>query len=268
MASSYEIIVRNLSQTVLYFHVFQKQASFQPPIASGSIFASSLGCQSLGNSVQSGAQISFVFERQVYAGALTTMAPKPLPSNALIVADAIGAATRFLVSSTAAAQPIALSGGNPGASPANCTTLSLDPLGLSPPAYQAGLADGSFGIDVPPYTPVPVPELYCGAAVFTGDGHIILSSFLAPPPNMTTACAPQPVYFVKTGYQPTGNVLAYDESLSARCDFFFFVCVLCCLFQQGIVVDRGMILKNIFMTFLIPLYFKIKFVICIHLCLF
>ncbi|WP_159953339.1 hypothetical protein [Rhizobium sp. 18065] len=227
MASSYRIIVRNLSQTVLYFHVFQKQASFQPSIASAGIFASSLGCQSLGNSAQSGAQISFGFEAQVYAGALTTMAPKPPPTNALIVSNAIGAATRFFVSSTAAAQPIALSGGGStgvaggvqGASPGNCTTLSLDPLGLSAATYQASLAAGSFGIDVPSYTPTPAPELYCGTAVLTGDGNIVLSSFVAPAPNGTTACAPQPIYFVRTGYQPTGNVIAYDESQAARCDF-------------------------------------------------
>ncbi|UJW76525.1 hypothetical protein [Rhizobium sp. SL42] len=216
MASSYQIIVRNLSQNTQYFFVFQKQARFQPAAAASQILASSLGCQSLGNYGMSGAQISFSFDTQVYAGAVSTMAPLPPPQfNALIQP----AATQYLVTSTAAAQPIALSTGVQGASPANCTMLALSPLGLSAPAYQAGLAAGSFGIAVPPFTPAPMPELFCGVAALTGGQNIVLSSFVAPTPNMTTACAPQPVYFVKIGFEPTGNVIAYDESLSARCDF-------------------------------------------------
>ncbi|WP_245270643.1 hypothetical protein [Rhizobium sp. Pop5] len=212
-SSSYQIIVRNQSQTTQYFYIFQKQAAF-PSLPSPSVLASSLGCQSVGNYTSSGAQISFGLDSQVYAGALSTgKAVPPSQFVALITLDA----TRSIVGSTTAARPMTLTTST--GSPDNCTSMSLDPLGLSLPAYQSGVPVGGFAVNVPTYTPLPVPELYCGVAALNSDEAIILSSFVAPAPNAVMTCIPKQIFFVKTGYQPPGSAVSYDETNAARCDF-------------------------------------------------
>jgi hypothetical protein len=211
---SYQIIVRNLSQAAQYFHVFQKQATFQPPVATGSISSCSLGCQNVGNYNSSGAQIVFSLDKQIYAGAISTAAPPPP-----LQANASSGTSLLLVSTTVTKQKISITtntGSNP---PANFTELTLNPLGLSVPAYQAGISVGAFAINVPPYTPKPFPELFCGLAALNANQTVIFSSFIAPAPNATMSCTPAQVFFVKTGYQPAGSIIAYDESNSARCDF-------------------------------------------------
>jgi len=214
-SSSYQIIVRNLSQTTQYFYVFQKQAAFPPLPSPGPILSGSLGCQSVGNYASSGAQINFGLDSQVYAGAVSTMQSAPSPQ--LIALISLNAATLSVVGSTAAARPVALTTAD--GSPDNCTTLTLDPLGLSVPANQTGIAIGGFGMNVPSYTPLPHPELYCGVAALNNNQAIILSSFVAPAPNAVMNCIPKQIFFVKMGYQPVGSTVAYDESNSACCDF-------------------------------------------------
>lgn len=213
-SSSYQIIVRNLSQTTQYFYVFQKQASF-PSVTSPSVLTSSLGCQSVGNYASSGAQINFGLDSQIYAGALSSM--QSAPSSQLIALIALDATTRSIVTRTTAARAITLT--TASGEPTNCTTLTLDPLGLSAPAYQSGVPVGAFAMNVPTYTPLPVPELYCGVAALNNDQAIILSSFVAPVPNAVMSCIPQQIFFVKTSYQPAGTVVPYDEANAARCDF-------------------------------------------------
>ncbi|MFK0165195.1 hypothetical protein [Rhizobium sp. NPDC090279] len=215
-SSSYKIIVRNLSQNALYFYVFQKRATFQPPVSAGSIFSSSLGCQSVGNYQGSGAQIVFGLDKQIYAGAISTAAPIPPTQFKASISPGV---SRFAVSTTSTARPIALSDGSGGGSPANFTELTADPLALSTPLYQAGIPAGAFAIKVPAYTPTPLPELVCGVAAMKADQTVILSSFIAPVPNATLNCTPEQIFFVKTGYKATGDIVDYDESNSARCDF-------------------------------------------------
>ncbi|KPH06539.1 hypothetical protein CO657_27820 (plasmid) [Rhizobium acidisoli] len=215
-SSSYQIIVRNLSQTTQYFYVFQKQAAFPSSLPSpASILSGSLGCQSVGNYASSGAQINFGLDSQVYAGALSTK--QSASSSQLIALISLNAATRSIVTSTTAARPVALTTAD--GSPDNSTTLTLDPLGLSAPANQTGIAIGGFGMNVPSYTPLPNPELYCGVAALNSSEAIILSSFIAPTPNAVMNCVPKQIFFVKMGYQPMGSMVAYDESNAACCDF-------------------------------------------------
>ncbi|KAA1184683.1 hypothetical protein FP026_04735 [Rhizobium tropici] len=214
-SSSYQIVVRNLSQTAQYFYVFQKRAVFEP--SAGTIYCSSLGCQYVSNYDNSGAQIIFGLDRQIYAGAISTAVSPPPPP--LPTASNASGTLRLLVSKATAKKAISLTtdtGNNP---PTNFTELTLSPLGFSPPTYQSGISVGAFGVKVPPYTPAPYPELFCGvAALYTGES-VVLSSFVAPVPNAVMSCAPAQVFFVKTGYQPIASLLAYDESNSARCDF-------------------------------------------------
>lgn len=215
-SSSYKIIVRNLSQTTQYFYVFQKQATFDPPTGITCIYCSSLGCQNVGNYGSSGAQIVFGLDRQVYAGAVSTAPPVPPSQSA--AANTLRT-SRLLVSTTTTARSIALTTGTGGDTPANFTDLTLNPLGLSVPTYQSGIMVGAFAVRVPSYTPAPFPQLFCGVAALNADQVIILSSFVAPIPSVTVSCAPEQIFFVKTGYQPAGNNIAYDEGNAARCDF-------------------------------------------------
>ncbi|WP_254701535.1 hypothetical protein [Neorhizobium galegae] len=214
-SSSYQIIVRNLLQTTQYFYVFQKQAAFPMLPSLYPILSGSLGCQSVGNYASTGAQINFGLDSQVYAGALSTRAA--VSPSRLIALLSQNAATLSVVGSTSAFRPITLT--TVEGSPDNCTTLTLDPLGLSAPANQAGIAIGGFGINVPSYTPLPHPELYCGVVALNNNQAIILSSFVAPVPNAVMNCIPKQIFFVKMGYQPVGSTVAYDESNTACCDF-------------------------------------------------
>lgn len=211
--SSYQIIVRNLSQTTQYFYLFQKQAAF-PSQANSSVLSSSLGCQSVGNYENSGAQINFSLDREVYVGVISTM--KAVPSSKLVALISLDA-TRSIVAGTTAHREMTLT--TTMGEPNNSTSLTLNPLGLSQPAYQAGVPVGAFAVNVPSYTPLPVPELYCGVAALSDDPALILSSFIAPAPNAVMSCIPEQVFFVKTGYQPPGSAVPYDEANAARCDF-------------------------------------------------
>lgn len=215
-SSSYQIIIRNLLQDTQYFYVFQKQAAFEPPASAGSNFSSSLGCQTVGNYGSSGAQIIFGLDKQIYVGAISTAAPTPPSQFKAAISPTV---SQFAVSTTSTARPITLTTGSSGGSSSNFTELTVNPLALSMPTYQSGIPVGAFAINVPPYTPTPLPELVCGVAALKADQTIILSSFIAPVPNARLSCTPEQIFFVKTGYQPVGNIVAYDESNSARCDF-------------------------------------------------
>ncbi|MGO4485172.1 MULTISPECIES: hypothetical protein [Rhizobium] len=124
-SSSYQIIVRNLSQTTQYFYVFQKQAAFPLLPSSDPILSGSLGCQSVGNYATTGAQINFGLDSQVYAGVLST---RQVSLSQLIVLLSLNAATLSVVGSTSAFRAVTLTTAD--GSPDNCTTLTLDPLGL------------------------------------------------------------------------------------------------------------------------------------------
>lgn len=211
MGSSQQILVRNMSANAQYFFVFQKQAAFATAPTSA-IGSSSLGCQQVGNYSATGAQISFRLDAQIYAGAISTMAP--LPPSQFIALIAV-TPSRAAVSSSSASQPVTIA----GSQPMNFTTMSINPLGLSAASANTNVKEGTFGVAVPSYTPLSPPELYCGVAVTTADGSVVLSSYVAPAPSQTLSCAPQPIYYVKLGYQPTGSLITYDTSNSAECNF-------------------------------------------------
>lgn len=211
MATSQQILVRNMAANPAYFFVFQQQATFTMSSSQAKICSSSLGCQEVGNYNTTGAQITFGLDAQVYAGALSTMAPLPPSSlNALITISACDMET-----SSSASQPVNLS----AAQPMNFTEMSINPLGLSTPTTNTNLQAATFGIAVPPYTQTQPPELYCGVAVKMANGSIVLSSYVAPMANQTISCEPKAIYYVKAGYYPTGSNFQYDTSNTAECNF-------------------------------------------------
>lgn len=208
--SSYTIVVRNMSATVQYFYVFQQQATFHPAVAASSILSGSLGCQAVGNYDATGASINFDMGTQIYAGAIST-APAVPPSRSA------RARTQERVASTNVVRSIELASESTTA--LDCTTLSISPLGMSAPVNQPGMTAGAFAVIVPPYTPTPDPQIYCGLATINGDGSILLSSYIAPSPNATMTCTPEPIFYVKTGYKADGDVVAYDTTNAGQCDF-------------------------------------------------
>jgi hypothetical protein len=208
------ILVRNTSNTTQYFNQLHQQAVITPP---SSILSSCLGCGQVGNYDSTGAQITFSFDAQVYAGAISTMALQPPSQFIAMIATSTSGAN---VTSTSAIMPVSLS----GPQPLNSTNMTINPLGLSTPT-NSDLASGTFGVAVPTYTPTTSTEpakLYCGNAVINQDGSIVLSSFVAPFPNQTLTCKSEQIYYVKAGYQAIGSIVEYDITTTtnwAKCDF-------------------------------------------------
>lgn len=161
-------------------------------IQGSSILSSCLGCGQVGNYDSTKAEITFGLDAQVYAGAISTMAPQP-PSQ--FIAMIATSTSRAMVTSTSAAQPVSLS----GTQPMNATKMTINPLGLTTPTTMDTLPQGAFAVAVPTYNQTVPPKLYCGNAVINQDGSIVLSSYVAPPPNQTLVCTPKQIYFVGLG---------------------------------------------------------------------
>ncbi len=216
MASQYSIIIKNMAAQTMSFYAFQKQASFNSSGATPTILSSSLASGTLAPNASSGAQLDFSFDAQNYAGAKSTAtSASQIKFNASIAV----ASAKSAISSAAAVQPIDLTTSTPGQRVNNFSTLTISPLGLSAATYQAGLVSGFFGIQVPSYTPAPVPQLYCGCAAINQDGSITLSSFIDPLPNGQVYCAPYATYYVKVGAVSVGEIVTYGTNQVAECDF-------------------------------------------------
>ena len=203
------ILVRNTSNTTQYFYLLQQQAVITP---ASSILSSCLGCGQVGNYDSTGAQITFSFDAQVYAGAISTMALQPPSQFSAMIATSTSGAN---VTSTSAITAV-LS----GSPPLNSTTMTINPLGLSKPT-NSDLAPGTFGVAVPTYNQTEPAKLYCGNAVINQDGSIVLSSFVAPFPNQNLTCKSEQIYYVKAGYHAIGSIVEYEitPTNSAKCDF-------------------------------------------------
>jgi hypothetical protein len=216
MASQYSIIIKNMSAQAMSFYAFQKQASFTNSGVTPTILSSSLASGALAPNASSGAQLDFGFDIQNYAGAKSTVtSSSQLKFNASLSMVSAKNAT----SGAAAVQPIGLTTSPPSQTVDNSSVLTVSPLGLSAATYQPGLNAGCFGIQVPSYTPTPVPQLYCGCAAINQDGSITLSSFITPLPNSQVYCAPSATYYVSAGNISVGQTIPYATSQAAECDF-------------------------------------------------
>ncbi|MGE7418243.1 hypothetical protein [Methylobacterium tarhaniae] len=216
MPASFTVLVRNASQTKNYFYIFQKISSFSTG-SPADVTCSCLGCAQIGNYTDSGSQIEFRLDAQIYAGAIST-AQTTWKSP---VRTLRRSATLNISTTSSAVQPIALTTQPNDSISLNYTVMSLNPLGLSRPQNAPEVSTGSFGIQVPPYTPLPTPFLFCGNAATLKSGTVILSSFISAPQNQLLCCTPQSIYFVKVGEQPEGSPVHYDTTAStcATCDF-------------------------------------------------
>ncbi|WP_371348158.1 hypothetical protein [Ancylobacter sp. IITR112] len=215
MGAQYKIIVKNMTSNNASFYVFQRQASFTGSGSGATVYSSSLATGQLAPSASSGAQLEFGFDIQVYAGAVCR---NPTTSLAVKSANTLTSTAFNTASLSAAVQPISLTTVGVNTS-ANYTNLLLNPLGLSAPYNQAGLSVGCFGFQVPIFGPSDVEDLFCGCAMINQDSSIVLSSFLTPKPSSQLYCAPLPIFYVKIGAIPVGQIIIYDTGNAGPCDF-------------------------------------------------
>lgn len=215
MAAQYKIIVKNMASNNASFYAFQRQAGFTGSGSGATVCSSSLATGQLAPNANSGAQLEFGFDTQVYAGAVCR---NPTTSFIVLSANAFASTAFNTASLSAAAQPISLTAAGTNTS-ANYTNLSLAPLGLSAPYNQSGLSVGCFGFKVPTFAPSDVQDLYCGCAMLNQDDSIVLSSFVSPQPSSQLYCAPQPIFYIKIGAIPVGQIITYDTGNAGQCDF-------------------------------------------------
>lgn len=215
MTAQYNIIIKNMSSTMTSFYVFQIQSTFSNAGTSPSVKSSSLATGALSPYNNYGSQLNFSFDAQVYAGAKSN---NTAASSQALNAKLSMASVANTVSEASAVQPIDLTTTS-GSSVNNFSNLSVSPLGLSAAAYKSGPVAGSFGIQVPSYTPSSSLKLYIGNAVINQDGSVILSSFIPPPPSSQPYCSPKAIYYVGSGAQAAGQIITYDTSNTGTCDF-------------------------------------------------
>lgn len=213
MASQYTILIRNGSDTAQSFYVFQKQAEFQDPNPVEAPLTNSLGSRSLAPYASSGAQLNVSFDTQIFAGATSTLTSSPTATAAKTTQ------ARAVVTQSEASQPIAPTVSPTDTTAKNQTLLGLYPLSLSVPVNVPNANVGYFAIQVPTFTPSPVPQVYCGCATRDSSGVVTLSSYISPTPNATLLCKVEPTYYVKVGNQPLGTPIQYDTTNAAACLF-------------------------------------------------
>ncbi|URK85951.1 hypothetical protein LP421_01495 (plasmid) [Rhizobium sp. RCAM05350] len=216
MASQYSIIIKNMSAQTMSFYAFQKQASFTNSGATPTVLSSSLASGALAPNASSGAQLNFGFDVQNYVGAKSAATSS---SQVKFNASISMVSAKSAVSSAAAVQPIDLTTSAPSQTVDNSSVLTISPLGLSAATYQPGLTAGSFAIQVPSYTPTPVPQLYCGCAAINQDGSITLANFITPLTNSKVYCTPHATYYVAVGNISVGQSITYTTSQAEECDF-------------------------------------------------
>lgn len=208
----YKIIIRNMAAQAANFYAFQQQAAFSSSASGTVVYSTCLSTGELAPSDQSGAQLDFAFDAQIYAGAQCRNA---MTGSAALSHSFLGNTSSLSMAFRAVALTTSMASDNS----TNFVKLSVNPLGLSAPFHQEGLAAGFFGLQVPTFAPGSVQGLQCGCAVINQDESITLSSFVAPPPATNLYFAPMETYYVKIGSFSVGQVVNYDTANSARCDF-------------------------------------------------
>ena len=196
-----EINLFNNSSYPMDFYFFQEPAKY---IGGDKVYSNSLLNYRLAPS-SLGAMFKFQLELQYYAGVQPVTQP-------LVIGEPSGYPS--------AIQQIGLTPANGVAS--NCTTMQVDPLGLTPQAAaesQPAVQPGAFRIVTPVYNS-EITTYLGGAAVALNDGSVILSNFTKLTPNHYLDCQPVLKFYVATGSYKSGTVMNFTSaSISAAlCD--------------------------------------------------
>ncbi|MVA27314.1 hypothetical protein V6582_00130 (plasmid) [Agrobacterium vitis] len=207
------IVIENGSATDMTFFVFQEQASFVG-LAEPRVWSNCLATGLLATQEKSGAQLIIALDRSIRVGA--TRHARSMGGYRLGTPSVSGGE---IISRVNALQPVSLASAREQDEPANHVILTVDPLGLSAATHRTGLRTGAFGLQVPPFAAEHVDDLLCGNAMLDQNGVIVLSSFIAPPPNIELEISPVPVFYVRPGAAEVGQPVHYDTVYAARCDF-------------------------------------------------
>lgn len=202
MSTLYTINVINEMATAQNFYFFQAPAVYS---GGSAVYSNSIYSSSLAPSTQ-GAQLTFEFNQQYYAGVQT--------ANANDV-PAVGKAS----GSTIAVQAIDLANGS--SATADSTTMSVDPLGLSAPVANSGVVTGNFMITTPTFDSNLAQSQYnAGLAIQSNGGGYVLSNYITALPNQDIQCQPVVNFYVTTGSYTAGTVIDFTTAStnSALCD--------------------------------------------------
>ncbi len=204
---AYTFIIRNQTDQTCSFYLFQQQPTYTVSNGAPSVIQSSCLCSGeVAPYSSSGSELEFVVDAQVFAGAVSDAITPTGAQTALFTTEVKADDTESL---NLAVQPIEIAASSSDDTSADNTSLTLDPLGLSPPFNLADVSEASFGITVPNFDTGSVPGLYCGNAVQIHDGYYVLSSFIQPFPNIQINCAPIPAFYITVGSYAVGEVVPY-----------------------------------------------------------
>ncbi|ACM30161.1 hypothetical protein MOV66_03180 [Agrobacterium sp. SHOUNA12C] len=218
MAQAFKIIIKNDGSQDNYFSLVQVVSTFSGAAA---VFSSCLDCQFLRRYSEAGTTLSIPLDQQIYAGAQEIMPSKTgkIAMDTTLLAPSLAALAK---SQTSSVQKVTLTPKN-GGNVNNYTNMLVDPVGLTPAIFNAGVPSGAFCISVPPYTP-PVPSYTVGNSIINEDGSVILSSFISAPPNVNVQIGVLQIYYITAAQYSVGSAMTYDTyskviATAAKCDF-------------------------------------------------
>ncbi|CAI1217443.1 Uncharacterised protein [Serratia quinivorans] len=201
MTTLIQINVTNNSPSLKNFFFFQ-----QPSIYTGgvNVYSNSLLSTAILPSSQGGSTYTFLLNLQFYAGVQQQFTPPE-----------VGQPSGY----TSAIQAIGLTPAAGGTPVNNCSTMLVNPLGLTPPTAVQGVQPGAFRIVSPSYNPA-LYQYNGGSAVKLPNGGIVLSNFVTVDPGSNLDCQPVLKFFVQTGQYTAGTVMNFTSSSvnSALCD--------------------------------------------------
>ena len=200
-ATTIEINLFNNSNYPMDFYFFQEPATY---IGGDKVYSNSLLNYKLAPS-SLGAMFKFQLELQYYAGVQPVTQP-------LVTGQPSGYPSAIQEISLTPAHGVAT----------NCTTMQIEPLGLTPQsivASEPAVQPGAFRIVTPVYNS-EITAYLGGAAVALNDGSVILSNFTKLTPNNFLDCQPVLKFYVATGSYKSGTVMNFSAAsvTAALCD--------------------------------------------------
>jgi len=202
MSTLYTINVINKMSTAQDFFFFQAPAVYS---GDATVYSNSIYSSLLAPSTQ-GAQLTFEFNQQYYAGVQTADA-----SSVPTIGQASG--------STIAVQPINLVPATCDTATNDLVTMNVPPLGLTPPSSNSGAVTCNCMITTPTFD-ANLAQYNAGLAIKSNGGYV-LSNYINALPNQNIQCQPVVNFHVTTGSYAAGSVIdfATASTNSALCDF-------------------------------------------------
>ncbi|AAQ60816.1 hypothetical protein A203_04550 [Chromobacterium violaceum] len=202
MNARYTINILNNSRHSQDFFLFQEPARY---VGSDSrVYSNSLYHRALPPISETGAILILELLPSSFAAAQARADPAPRP----------GLPSGHAMS----CQPVRTA--RPGHSAPNAVTMSLEPEPeLSAARHHPGVRENAFRISIPDYDAGRRP-CNVGQAVRTGDGRMVLSSFIDASPGRDIDCAPLPRFYAGVGRRHAGTVIDFASCRegAAVCD--------------------------------------------------